>query len=146
MKVILTTDVPKIGKKDDVKDFNDGFAQNVLLSKGKAILATPRALTELENRKSSLKRKKEEELGLFNEAIKSLKEKDIIIKTKTNEKGSLFKSINERDVANEIKDLSGIEINESNIIMTHIKEIGVHKILLKKGEMKGDIFIKVESE
>jgi large subunit ribosomal protein L9 len=145
MKVILTQDVPKIGNKDDVKDFPDGFAQNVLLSKGKAVLATPRALSERETRISNRKRKKEEEMKIFSEMIKSLNDQKIIIKVKTNEKGKLFKSVNEKDVSVSIKDSTGLDFNSENIIMDHIKEIGVHKIILKNGELEGKCEVNIES-
>jgi hypothetical protein len=47
MKVILLTDVPKVGNRYDVKDFADGYAKNVLIAKGLAELATPHALMKL---------------------------------------------------------------------------------------------------
>jgi large subunit ribosomal protein L9 len=145
MKVILTQDVPKIGNKDDVKDFPDGFAQNVLLSKGKAILATPKALADLETRRANKKRKKEEDLKIFSEMIKTLNDQKIIVKVKTNEKGKLFKSVNEKDVSVSIKDSTGLDFNPENIIMDHIKEIGLHKIILKNGELEGKCEVSVES-
>lgn len=145
MKVILTQDISKIGNKDDIKDFPDGFAQNVLLSKGKAILATPKALAELEARKANRKRKKEEEMKIFSEMIKKLNDQKITIKVKTNEKGKLFKSINEKDVSVAIKNSTGLDFNYDNIIMDHIKETGVYKIILKNGELEGKCEVKIEA-
>ncbi len=54
MKVILLTDIPKVGNKYDVKEFKEGYAQNVLLAKGLAILATPGELVKIEDRKKKM--------------------------------------------------------------------------------------------
>ncbi len=56
MKVILLTDIPKVGNKYDVKEFKEGYAQNVLLSKGLACLATKSELAKLDDRKNKLKK------------------------------------------------------------------------------------------
>ena len=69
MKVILLTDIPKVGNKYDVKDFKEGYAQNVLLAKGLAILATKAELAKLEDRKRQSQKKKEEENNLFENLI-----------------------------------------------------------------------------
>ena len=44
MKIILLQDVPKVGKKWEVKNVADGFAQNALIPKKLAEVATPSAL------------------------------------------------------------------------------------------------------
>jgi len=143
MRVILTVDVPKIGQKDDIKDFNDGFAQNVLLSKGKAILATPKALVDLANRKASQEKKKKEDSEAFVSLISSLNDKKITIKVKTNEKGSLFQSVTSKDISKAIKEQTGLVIEESNIETEHLKHVGSHKVLLKKGNLKGECNIVI---
>jgi len=40
MKVVLRTDLDKVGKRGDIVDVADGFARNFLLPKGHAILAS----------------------------------------------------------------------------------------------------------
>lgn len=143
MKVILLTDVPKVGNKYDVLDFKEGYAQNVLLAKGLAVLATKSELAKLDDRKRKLEKIKEEENKNFENLISSVGNKIITIKVKTNEKGHLFKAVGPRDVINAIKENIGIEIEEKSIIMDHIKSIGKYKITIKKGGQEGECQIEI---
>ena len=143
MKVILLTDIPKVGNRYDVKDFKEGYAQNVLLSKGLAILATKAELAKIEDRKKQMLRKKEEEMESFNNLISSVGNKIISIKAKANEKGHLFKAVGPHDVVLAIKDITGIDLDEKSITMEHIKTLGSHKVLIKKGDKKGECEILV---
>lgn len=145
MKVILLTDIPKIGNKYDVKDFKEGYAQNVLLAKGLACLATKAELAKLEDRKRVMEKKKQEEIDVFNSMISSVGNKVIIIKAKTNEKGNLFKAVGPHDVALAIKEITGVEIDEKSLKMDHIKNTGLHTISIKKGDKKGECQIEVRA-
>ncbi len=144
MKIILTTDVPKVGNRYDLKELKDGYA-NVLITKGVALMATPKALAELEAKKAQVEKKKADEMKMFESIIASIDNKKIEIKVKANEKGHLFKSVNVSDVAEAIKEVTGVEIEENAIIMDHIKEIGSHIIEIKKGNKKGKCEIIVIS-
>lgn len=143
MKVILLTDIPKVGNKYDVKEFKEGYAQNVLLAKGLACLATKAELAKLEDRKRKMEKMKEEEMTAFNNLISTVGNKIITIKTKANEKGHLFKSVGPRDIVNAFKETAGIEIDEKAIFMEHIKTLGRHKITIKKGDKKGECEIEI---
>ncbi len=145
MKVILLTDIPKIGNKYDVKDFKEGYAQNVLLAKGLACLATKSELAKIEDRKKQLNKKKEEEIESFKNLISSVGGKIIKIKAKANEKGHLFKAVGPHDVVLAIKEITGIEISENSIKMDHIKVLGQHSVSIKKGDMKGECGIVIEA-
>lgn len=143
MKVILLTDVPKVGNKYDVKDFKDGYAQNVLIARGLAILATPAELNKLEDRKKISNEKKKKEMQTFLDLISDINNKTIEIKVKANEKGHLFKAVNPRDVAEAIKTITNIVIEEKYIKMEPIKSIGLHKILIEKEGRKGECEVSI---
>lgn len=146
MKVILLTDVPKVGNKYDIKDLKEGYAQNVLISKGLAVLATKNELAKLEDRKRQIEKKKNEEMRSFLELINSVNNKIITIKAKANEKGNLFKAIGPHDVSMAIKEITQIDLDESLIVMDHIKSLGVHTVSIKKGDKRGECKIVIESK
>lgn len=143
MKVILLTDIPKVGKKHDIKEFKEGYAQNVLLAKGLAELATPQALGRLEDMKAKQKRMTDNENTLFQESLNTLKTHDLIITARANEKGHLFKTITVSDVVSLIKNLSGLVFDESIISIPHIKALGDYEIHIKKGTIEGKYMLHV---
>jgi len=143
MKVILTTDVPKVGNKYDVKKFKDGFARNVLIARGLAILATPKALAQLDGKKKLMKLHKDDELQSFSEIVEKIKNKEIKIKVKCNEKGHLFKAVNSKDVALYIKEELNLDIDENDLEKINIKELGKHNIKIKKGENEASFDINI---
>ena len=146
MKVILLTDVPKVGNRYEVKEFKDGYARNVLIAKGLAILATPKALIDLNKKKSEMTNKKKEEDDTFNSLLNNIKSKKIILKVKANEKGHLFKGIGPRDVVKGVLDTLKLEIEENMINMDHIKELGSYSIKIKNGDLEGAFDIEIIAE
>lgn len=145
MKVILLTDIPKVGNRYDVKDFKEGYAQNVLIAKGLAELATPQALSKLATKKAELDKKREEESKAFDQLIASINNIVVTIKAKANEKGHLFKAVNVKDVAQAVHAASGISVDEGAITMPTIKELGTYSVAIKKGNKKGECKIIVEA-
>ena len=145
MKVILLSDIPKVGNKYDVKEFKQGYAQNVLISKGLAILATPHELGKIEAHKAKLAREKEAEVKAFLELISSVENKTVIIKAKANDKGHLFSAVAKGDIMKAIQSASGIILEENAIVFPKpIKEVGSHKIKIKKGDQEGECTVVVE--
>jgi len=144
MKVILLADVPKVGNRFDVKDFKEGYAQNVLIARGLAELATPQALAKLDAKKALANKKREEEAHAFDALISSIEGTTVTIKMKANEKGHLFKALSARDVATAIKNTSHIDIDEHAIIVGQVKELGEHMVSIKKGNKVGKCKIIIE--
>jgi large subunit ribosomal protein L9 len=146
MKVILLTDIPKVGKKYDIKEFADGYARNVLIAKGLAELATPHAISLVENKKKSIQKKQEEEVSLLSGIVDDVKNKGLVLKMNANNKGHLFSSVSVKDIHRLIKDTHNHDIEENLIIIDKpIREIGLHVFKIKKGGFESECSLSVES-
>jgi large subunit ribosomal protein L9 len=146
MKIILLKDVAKIGKKYDIKDVSDGYAQNMLLPRGLAKLATKDAIAKVEQLKANdlTAKKIQEELLLKNlEIIKNLK---LELKEKTNEKGHLFAGITKEILHSELVKITRLNIDISSIKLDKpIKEVGEHKVLVEVLGKKAEFTLAVSS-
>lgn len=146
MKVIMLKDVPRVGQRHDVKDFSDGYAQNVLIVKGLAERATPQALNKLEDMKKADMKRREEEGIAFDIALETINEKHVVIEAPANEKGHLFKSISKKEIADAISKISGITLPVDSIETGIIKEVGQHVIKIQKGNKSGKCNIEVKAK
>ena len=111
MKVILLEKIPKIGNKFDVVEVAPGFARNSLIPNGKAELATETAIQKSELKRSLHLEKlqlAEKELA---KKVAELKDIEIKLVEKANEKGNLFAGIQKEELAEKIGEQSGIKLN-----------------------------------
>lgn len=132
MRVIFLKDVPRVGKKHDIKDVNDGYAVNFLFPHKLAETATPKAIAELEKRKKNIEIEREVQEDLLMKNLEELKGKVITIKGKANEKGSLFSAIHKKEIIEEMQKQHQANISEEFIILDKpIKELGEHEIQIE---------------
>ena len=132
MRVIFLHDVPRVGKRYDIKEVNSGYAVNFLFPKKLAEPATPEAMAKLEKCKKEIiiEREVQEELLIKN--LEEIKGKTITIKGKANEKGSLFSAIHKKEIIEAMRTEHHAEIDEEYIILQKpIKEVGEFEILIK---------------
>ncbi len=133
MKVILKSDVNKLGKSGALVDVSDGYARNFLLPKGLAIEATPAKLNEWKNEQAKLKAKDEKLRAEALELKKNLQDKIIKVEAKSGENGRLFGSITSAQVAEELIKQYGLkDFDKKNIKLDEtIKQSGNYKISIK---------------
>jgi len=135
MKVIFLQDVPRVGKKYDIKEVNDGYAMNFLFARKLAEPATSQAVASLEKRKKNIEIEREVQEDLLLKNLEEIKGKIIRIKGKANEKGSLFKAIHKKEIVEEMKRQHHADISEEFIVLEKpVKEIGEFEIPI---EIKG---------
>ena len=147
MKVILLKDIPKIGKKYDIKNVADGYAINLLIPKKLAIPGTSEAIKNIEVIKSKDEGEKKIQQELLVKSLKELEEASIVIKEKANEKGHLFAGIHKEELAKEIEKQTRVNVSPSFIEMEHpIKEIGEHIVTINALGKKANIKITVEAK
>ncbi|MBO5138761.1 MAG: 50S ribosomal protein L9 [Bacilli bacterium] len=141
MQVIFIKDLKKQGKKGEIKNVKDGYAENYLIKNNYAIPATEANKKQLEKQQKQEKNKKEEEK---NEAIalkKEIEGKILEIKVNTGAQDRVFGSIS----AKQIKDLlheQGYKIDKRQIIIeSPIASLGFHNV---KVELYNDVIAKVK--
>lgn len=146
MKVILQRDIARLGQRGEVKEVADGYAQNVLIKKGDAIMATPAELAKWKQKEESKLHRKEVATNTFAQLVELLKRNPIVIMgKKADPKGQLFASVKETDIADAVFKISGISIDPKQVhILMPIKSIGHHQTELSQGGKKEIITIVVK--
>ena len=129
MKVILTKDVKSQGKKGDLMNVSDGYANNFRLPKGYAKPATKQALNELEGKKGAEQYHKNMEEQKARNIADRLKEIKVSIKAKAGKEGKLFGSVTSKDVAEALKAQYNITVDKRKIDLPDgIKTCGIRDV------------------
>src|SRR3989338_7848011 len=145
MRVIFLKDVPRVGKKYDIKEVNDGYAMNFLLPRKLAVTATPKAVTELEMKKKEIVIEREVQESLLLKNLEEIKDKAITIKGKANELGHLFSSIHKKEIIEAMREQHRAEIAPEFIILEKpIKEVGEYEIQISIKDKKSSFKLVVE--
>lgn len=147
MKVVLLKDVPKVGKKYEIKEVSDGHGRNFLVRQGLAALATPKALKMAEEMKKKVIDAKKTEDAEAEALVAKLSSIKLKLKEKANEEGILFASIKADDIIKHIKDQTGIDVSSDFIKLDRpVKNIGEYDIEIAGGEKKSSLKLIVEKE
>ena len=134
MKVLLIKDVKDLGKKGELKEVKDGYGQNFLIGKGFALLATNEVLRKYESDQRKKAAAEAEELANLKSIEKKLAELKFTLKRKLGANGSLFGAVTKDEIAHELKDQYGIEIDKKTVEIEHpIKTTGNFDISVKLG-------------
>ena len=129
MKVVLRNDVDNVGKRGDLVDVADGFARNMLIPSGQAIVATDgiKSQADAMRRRRDLADAKDREAA---EAVaRQLVPQVITIKAKAGAEGKLFGSVTSIDVVEAVAAQTGIELDRRALhLVDPIRTLGEHQV------------------
>lgn len=142
MKVILTQDVPSLGKAGDVKEVKKGYGFNYLLPEGLAELATPGAMKSIKHIVARAEKDKTEHAARLAGAVQAVDGTSVTIVMKAKD-GKLFGSVTKGNIANA---LDGA-VSEEMIVLEHpIKALGEYAIKIEAAAVKATVKLSVISE
>ncbi|WP_332650796.1 50S ribosomal protein L9 [Lysinibacillus sp. 54212] len=148
MKVVFLKDVKGKGKKGEVKNVADGYAQNFLIKNGYAVEANNQAMSQLEGQKKLEEKNAAAEL----QAAKDLKEKieqlTVELKAKSGDGGRLFGSVSTKQIAEELQKKHGIKIDKRKMECNDgIRALGYTNVPVKlHQEVKATLKVHVIAE
>ena len=130
MEIILKEDVVNLGYKNDIVTVKSGYGRNYLIPTGKAVIASPAAkkmlAEELKQRAHKLEKIKKDA-----EAVaESLKEVSLTITTKVSATGTIFGSVSNIQIAEELAKL-GHNVDRKIIFVKGVKEVGSYTATVK---------------
>lgn len=147
MKVILTSDIKNIGKKDDLIEVSDGYARNFLFPRKLAIEANESNINTLNYKKEQERQAHIRKVEEFQQIANELKGKEILIKTKIGNNGKLFGAITSKDVCNKINELYNLNLDKKRLSFDQVKTLGNYPISIKLcPEVSVNMVLKVISE
>jgi len=125
MNVILLDNVENLGKIGDLVKVKPGYGRNYLLPQGKAALATPENIKQIEARRAELETAAAEELTAAKTRATAIEGMELVIQANSGAEGKLFGSVGPIDIADAF-DKVQVEIQRSEIRMPDgpIQELG----------------------
>ena len=134
MKVILNTDIPKLGRKGQLVNVKPGYFRNYLGPQDLAAIATPTLLERAQEVEAQIAKenevKKQEAVSRFN----ALNGKTVNVSGKLNKKGKLYSKVSKDMVLESIKNDFSITLGPDMLKFdSNIKEEGAFDLVINFG-------------
>jgi len=147
MKVVLNENVKGLGKKLDIVNVSEGYARNFLFPKKLAVAADNKSVSEATTKKEAIQFKKDTDRENALKLKAEIEKVIVSFKLKTAENGKLFGSVTSKEISEELKKTSGIEVDKKKIILEDaVKSTGTYtaKVKLYEGVI-ANLKVKVDS-
>ena len=146
MKVILLQDVKGKGKKGQMLEISDGYARNYLLPRKLAVEATADAVNTKKMNDKAAAEKAAKERAEAQEISHKLREMTLVVTAKGGGAGRLFGSVTNQEIADALKEKSGITLDKRKIVIADpIKSVGTYTVQCKLGyEITAPLTVKIE--
>lgn len=131
MNVILTDNIPSLGKVGDKVKVSDGYGRNYLIPKGLAMEATTKNVKVLEHQKNIVLQKNAKEKKKAETIKEQIEGLTLTIERRVGEQDKLFGSVNTKDIESALRD-QGVEIDRKQIILEEvIKALGEYPVKIR---------------
>ena len=128
MKVILTTNVKKLGKIGDKVSVKPGYARNYLFPNDMALRENKKNTEYYEKIKDDMKKNEEIKVNEAKKLMDNIKKLKIIFNKEADDKNQLYGSISKKEIIDFLQD-NNLKVKSDDIIIKNqIKSIGEHFI------------------
>ena len=131
MKVILTSDVEKLGKSGELKEVADGYARNFLIPRKFAVPASGGAYRAWQHDIASREEKRKREREEAEITAQRISSTTLTMGVKVGEGGKLYGSITAKDIADALG-RRGIVVDRHKVELEEpLKTLGTYKVAVR---------------
>ena len=128
MEVIFIKDLKNQGKKGQIKEVKDGYAENFLIKNGYAVKKTKENLSKLNHEIAKKEKETEEKKEEATKVKETLSQLVLEFKVKTGEGDKVFGSISQKQIKEELEK-KGYKIDKNQIDITNpISSLGFYNV------------------
>ena len=132
MKVILLTDVPGMGKRDEIVNVSDGYARNFLFPKKMAREATAGATREVQRKRAAEDAREAARRAEAEAKAALLKDKVIHLQVKCGDKGRLYGSVTTEQIAEALAAQYGVTVDKRKIELPEpVRSVGNTEVSIR---------------
>ena len=152
MKVILLSDVKKVGKKGETVTVSDGYGANFLIPRGLAKLSTEATQRELARDNAAEEARQKELKAEAEKVAERLEHIEVKFKSKVGKDGRMFGSISPKEIAEGLEEQWGIQIDKRKFIDKYpVNALGYARLKIElykgsQGQVIGTIVVHIEEE
>jgi len=145
MQLVLTEDVPYLGKQGEVVEVKPGYGRNYLLPRGMAAVPTEHNLRLLERYKIRVKQAREARIADLKALAEQIaKMAGITIEANANDEGHLYGSVAAPEISKGLKSKGMVIEQEMIRLEGPIKETGLYAVKLNLGyEIETEVKVAV---
>ena len=128
MKVILTTNIKKIGKIGETVSVKDGYARNYLFPKKMALRNNKKNKEYYEEIKDQMLKEEDSKLKEAKDTLKEIGKLKIVFNKEADEKDQLYGSISKKEIIDFFYE-NKIKVKSDDLLIKQpIKSLGEHEI------------------
>jgi large subunit ribosomal protein L9 len=141
MQIILTQDVPNLGKAGQLLSVRPGYGRNYLIPQGLAVSATTRNKNRLEHERQIIEKRVARERADATSIAERLNGMTLQFERLVGEDDKLFGSVTSRDIAEQLE-VAGIALDHRKIKLDDpVRALGKYEVEVK---LRGDVVAQLK--
>jgi large subunit ribosomal protein L9 len=147
MKVLLKEDLENIGLAGEVHKVADGYGRNYLLPQGLAVVASPGMMKQAVVWRKKAEAHRAEQRAEYEALSAKIEEVCLTFTARAGETGKLYGSITTTQIADDMNEQLGTDIDRRKVGIEPLRQLGEHKVVVRlSGDFQPELTVIIENE